>query len=233
MRMLGLIGGISWESTAHYYALLNRMIRARLGGFHSSRLLLWSVDFAEIERLQVAGKWDEAGVILAEAARRLEGAGAEAILICANSMHITADAVKAAIEVPLIHIADATAAALNLLNARKPLLLGTRYVMEMDFYRARMRELGMPTIVPDAENRARLHAIIFDELVMGRTEPSSKAALLAMIEAARVRDGADSVIFGCTEIGLLLTAEESPIPAVDTSEAHVRAGIDFALSRSA
>ena len=229
MRVLGLIGGMSAESTQVYYRELNRLVRERLGGLSSAELILWSVDFAPIAELQAKDGWDETGEILAGVARRLEAAGAEAILICANTMHINAPQVAAAVSAPLIHIADATAEALRARGVRRPLLLATRYTMEKPFYRERMAELGLPCSVPDDADGARLQAIIFDELCQGVISPASKAEVLGVIERGRAT-GADGVIFGCTEIGLLIDPAELDLPAVDTAIAHCEAAVAFALA---
>jgi aspartate racemase len=229
MKTLGLIGGMSAESTVVYYQALNRLVRERMGGLHSAKLILWSVDFAPIAELQAKDDWDATGRLLAEAARRLVEAGAEALVICANTMHINAPQIEAAAGgVPLIHIADATAAALKAQGVRRPLLLATRYTMEKAFYRDRLAALGLPAAIPDDADRARLQTIIFDELCRGVIRPESKAAALEMI--ARGTDaGCDGVIFGCTEIGLLLDPAELELPAVDTAIAHCEAAVAFAL----
>ncbi|MES2342537.1 MAG: aspartate/glutamate racemase family protein [Pseudomonadota bacterium] len=226
MKTLGLLGGMSAESTTLYYQELNRLVRERLGGLHSAQLLLWSVDFAGIAAMQAAGDWDGAGAVLADAARRLQGAGADAILICANTMHLVADQVQAAVTVPVIHIADATADAVKAAGCRRPLLLATRFTMEKDFYRGRLAAQGVEAIVPDPADRDRLHAIIYDELCQGVISAASKAEVLAMIAKA---GEADCVIFGCTEIGLLLAPGDLSVPVVDTALVHARAGVDFAL----
>jgi aspartate racemase len=229
MKTLGLLGGMSWESTAVYYRLLNRMARERLGGQHSARLLMWSADFAPIAAMQAAGEWDRATEVLTEAARRLERAGAEALLICANTMHRMAPEVQAAVQVPVLNVADATAAAIRAAGAARPLLLATRFTMEQTFYRDRLSAGGVEAIVPDVDERQRLHAIIFDELVQGRFEPASRAAVVAIAERS-VRDAAaDAVIFGCTEFGLLVAPADLSVPVFDTTEIHARAGMDFAL----
>lgn len=228
MRTLGLLGGMSWESTTLYYQHLNRMVRDRLGGQHSARLLIWSDDFAPIAQAQAAGDWDALADLLAKAARDLEVAGAQALLICANTMHKLAPQVQAAIGIPVIHVADATAAALTAAGARRPLLLATRFTMEGDFYRGRLAELGLQAQIPDASERERLHAIIYDELIQGRFEAPSRAAVVAMTERA-AQAGADAVIFGCTEIGLLLEQKDVSLPVFDTTEIHARAGVAFAL----
>jgi len=227
MRTLGLIGGMSAESTTPYYQHLNRLTRERLGGLHSARLVMVSIDFAPLAALQAQGDWETAGEMLAAEARRLEAAGAEAILICANTMHIVADAVQAAVTAPVIHIADATAASLKAAGVSRPLLLATRFTMEKAFYRDRLAGAGFEALTPDEDDRVRLHAIIYDELCRGIFRPESKAAVLAMIERAK---GADGVIFGCTEIGLLLSPADLALPVVDTTLAHAEAAIAFALA---
>ena len=230
MKTLGLIGGMSWESTTLYYQLLNRMARERLGGQHSAQLVIWSVDFAPIARMQAAGLWDEATAAMVDAARRLERAGAEAIVICANTMHRMADEVAAAVSPPLLHVADATAAAIRAAGVRRPLLLATRFTMEQDFYRARLRKNGVEALIPAEPDRERLHSIIFDELVQGRFKLASKDALVAMTESAVRGEGADGVILGCTEFGLLVKPDDLPVPVFDTAEIHARAAMDFSLA---
>jgi aspartate racemase len=229
MRTIGVIGGMSVESTAIYYRLINDGVRARLGGHHSAKLILWSVDFAEIEAMQRAADWDRAGVELAAAARKLETAGAETILIAANTMHKVADAVAAAVRVPLLHIADATGAAIERSVSKRPLLLATRYTMEQPFWRDRVRErFGLSVEIPDDAGRTTMHDIIFDELVHGRVLDASKARVLDVIARARAH-GADGVIFGCTEIGMLLSEADMPEPVFDTAILHAKAAVDFAL----
>ena len=229
MKTLGLIGGMSAESTVVYYQTLNRLARERLGGLHSARLILWSVDFAPIAELQAKDDWAATGEVLADAARKLAAAGAEALLICANTMHINAPEVAAAVDAPLIHIADATAAALKARGVTRPLLLATRYTMEKPFYRDRLAALGLPPMIPDETDRMALQAIIFDELCQGVIRPGSKSAALEMIARGKSA-GADGVIFGCTEIGLLLDPAELDLPAVDTAIVHCEAAMDFAFS---
>ena len=229
MRRIGLIGGMSFESTAVYYRLANEMVRERLGGFASADILMHSVNFAEIVDLQKAGRWDLAAGRLAESARRLETAGAGCVLICTNTMHIVAPEVEAGIDIPLINVIDETARALTHRNLRRPLLLATRYTMEHGFYTERMVSHGIEVVTPGSEDRADLHAIIFDELCAGRIEPASRARAMAMIEKAKA-GGADSVILGCTEICLLLDPESLPLPGVDSTAIHVRAAVDFALA---
>jgi aspartate racemase len=226
VKTLGLLGGMSAESTTLYYQELNRLVRERLGGMHSAQLIVWSIDFAPMAALQAAGDWDAAAGQLAEAARRLEAAGADAILICANTMHLVAPQVQAAIGVPVIHIADATAGAVKAAGCSKPLLLATRFTMEKPFYRDRLAEAGIEASTPNPADRDRLHAIIYDELVRGVISPGSKVEVLAMI--AKAQD-CDCVIFGCTEIGLLLSPDDLAMPVVDTALVHAQAGVHFML----
>lgn len=226
MRTVGLLGGMSAESTTLYYQTFNQLVRERLGGLHSAQLLLWSVDFAPIAQMQADGDWDGAGQVLADAAARLEGAGAEAIMICANTMHLVADQVQAAVGVPLIHIADATSDAVKAAGCSRPLLLATRFTMEKPFYRDRLSAQGVEAMIPNDADRERLHAIIYDELCQGVISGDSKAEVLAMI----ARSGeADSVIFGCTEVGLLLSPADLALPVIDTALVHAQAGVNFAL----
>jgi aspartate racemase len=229
MRTLGLIGGMSWESSAVYYRRLNEGVRARLCGQHSAKLVMWSADFAPIAAMQAEGRWDDATAVLIDAARGLERAGAEAILICANTMHRMAGEVAARVGIPLIHVADVTADAIGAAGVQRPLLLATGFVMEQPFYRDRLRARGVETLVPSATERKRLHAIIFDELVQGRFEPKAREAVVAMVEEAVARDGTDAVIFGCTEIGMLVPTAVVSVPVFDTLELHVEAALAFAL----
>ncbi len=230
MKTIGLIGGMSWESTVVYYRLLNQLTRDRLGGLHSAELILWSFDFAEIEALQAAGDWAAATRRMVEAARRVEQAGAQCLLICTNTMHKMAPEVEAAVEIPLIHIADATAGAIRRSRAERPLLLATAYTMEQDFYKGRLKEAhGIETLVPDAAGRKTVHDIIYDELCRGVVRPESKARYLEIVAEGR-NAGADGVIFGCTEVGLLISPDDFDIPAFDTTRIHAEAALDFALS---
>ena len=228
MRILGLIGGISAESTTVYYQLLTRLVRERLGGLHSCQLILWSVDFAPVAALQAREDWEATGALLADAARKLEAAGAEAIVICANTMHLNVPHIRAAVAVPVIHIADATAGALKARGVARPLLLATRFTMEKAFYRDRLAELGLPALTPEKADRDRLHAIIYDELCQGVIRAESRAEVLGIIARGQAA-GADGIIFGCTEIGLLLDPADMPLPTVDTAVAHAEAAVDFAL----
>ncbi|AHG93013.1 aspartate racemase (plasmid) [Gemmatirosa kalamazoonensis] len=229
MRYLGLIGGMSWESTAEYYRLLNRIVAERCGGLHSAPLLLHSFDFTGIAELQVAGDWARAGAVLADAAAGLERAGAEAIVLCANTMHHVAPAVEAAVSVPLLHIVDVTAAALARAGVRRAGLIGTRYTMELPFWRERAAErAGVDVVVPDAADRALVHRVIYEELVLGRIEPSSRAAYVDVIDRLRAA-GAEAVVLGCTEITLLIGADDSPLPVFDTTALHAAAAAAFIM----
>ena len=228
MKTIGLIGGMSAESTTVYYQQINRLVRERLGGLHSAQIALWSLDFAPIAALQAKDDWDATGAILADAARRLEGAGADCVLICANTMHLNYAQVADVVFAPVIHIADATAQALKAAGVTKALLLATRFTMEKPFYAERLAALGIETLTPDKPDRDRLHAIIYDELVVGVITEASKAAVLAMIGTGRAA-GCDGIIFGCTEIGLLLDPAQMPLPTVDTAVAHCQAAVEFAL----
>ncbi len=230
MKTLGLIGGMSWESTAIYYRHLNELARQRLGGLHSAQLLLWSFDFAEIEALQAAEDWATATERMVEAAQALARAGAEAIVICTNTMHRMAAEVEAAVETPLIHIADNTAAAIRASPARHPLLLATGYTMTQDFYKGRLRDChGIDVAVPDEAGRELVHRVIYEELCQGVVRPESKAAYLDLIEAQR-RGGVDAVILGCTEVCMLIGPEDLDLPVFDTTRIHAERALDFALS---
>ncbi len=230
MKTIGLIGGMSWESTVVYYQLLNRMARQRLGGLHSAKLLMWSFDFAEIEAFQAAGDWQAATDAMVGAARNVERGGGECIVICTNTMHKMADEVQAGVDIPLIHIADATAAAIKPKGVRQPLLLATRYTMEQDFYKGRLSDRhGIGVCVPDEEGRTTVHDIIYEELCRGVVSPASKERYLAVVERSRAQ-GADAVIFGCTEVGLLVDQEDFDVPAFDTTALHAEAALDFALA---
>jgi len=229
MRVLGLLGGMSWESTAVYYRLLNEGVKARLGGLHSAPLLVWSFDFAGIAERQAAGDWDGLGRELGEAGQRLASAGAEALLICTNTMHRLHAEVEAASGLPAIHIADATGEALRRQGCRRPVLLGTRFTMEGDFYRGRLAERhGVEALIPDEAGRSVVHDIIYDELCRGVVKEASKSAYLDLIERLRGQ-GADSVILGCTEITLLLGQADLDLPVFDTTLIHAEAGVNFAL----
>ncbi|WP_371055342.1 aspartate/glutamate racemase family protein [Rhodosalinus sp. K401] len=229
MRPIGLIGGMSWESTAVYYRLLNERARERFGGLHSAEILLWSVDFARIERMQADGDWARAGEELAAIVRRLEAAGAGCIAICTNTMHKVAGEVAGAVRVPLVHIADATAAAVRHAGCKRPLLLATRYTMEQDFYRGRLAELGVDTAIPPEPARSEVHSVIYEELCRGQVRPESRARYVAAIKDA-ARAGADGVILGCTEIGLLIGPGDTDLPLFDTTALHADAILEAAIT---
>jgi len=229
-KVIGLIGGMSWESSAEYYRIINEAVRDRLGGLRSARCLMWSFDFGEIEALQHAGRWDDATKAMIEAARRLERGGADFVLICTNTMHRMADEVQAAIGLPLIHIADPTARRIQAAGFRKVGLLGTAFTMEQDFYKGRLvGRHGLEVLVPGDEDRAVVHRIIYEELVQGRVEPASRAAYREVI-ARLVDQGAEAVILGCTEIMLLVKPEDSAVPLFDTTAIHAEAAVDLALA---
>ncbi|QIO89311.1 aspartate racemase [Stenotrophomonas rhizophila] len=222
-KVLGLIGGMSWESSAHYYRMINEQVRDAQGGMHSARLLMWSFDFADIEALQRAGDWAAATRAMVDVARRLEAAGATAIVICTNTMHLMADAVQAAIGVPLLHIADPVGALIQAAGLQRVGLLGTAFTMEQDFYRVRLAErLGLEVLVPEADDRAVVHRIIYDELVQGRVLPASRDAYRGVMQRL-VERGAQAIILGCTEIMLLVTDEDATVPLFDTAALHAQA----------
>ncbi|MFF0414370.1 aspartate/glutamate racemase family protein [Kitasatospora sp. NPDC004745] len=229
MKTLGLIGGMSWESTAEYYRHLNELTRERLGGLHSAPLVLYSVDFATVERLQAEGRWEEAGALLADAARALQAAGAELLLICTNTMHKVADQVASAVRVPLLHLADATAQAVRTAGLRRVGLLGTAFTMEQDFYRGRLAAGGLDVLVPDQEGRALVHRVIYQELCLGVVREESRAAYRRVIEDL-VAAGAEGIVLGCTEIELLVRPEDSPVPLFPTARLHAEAAVEAALA---
>lgn len=233
MRTIGLLGGMSCESTAIYYRLINEGVRRRLGGLHSAKILLHSFDFAEIQALQNPTGWVQAGDMLAKAGRALEGAGADCLLICANLMHRVEPQVAEAITIPLLHIADVTGAALRRQNSARPLLLATRPVMEEHFYKSRLEErFGVEVLVPDGDDRVAVDAIVFEELVRGIVSERAKEIYLSTIARAEAK-GADSVIFGCTEIGMLVAQGDLSLPIFDTAVLHARAAVEFALAETA
>lgn len=229
MKTLGLIGGMSWASTVPYYRLINEGIRDHLGGLHSAKLVLYSVDFHEIEACQSSGEWLKAGEMLADAALALQKAGAEGIVLCTNTMHKVAEVIEQRCELPFLHIADGTAAAIQQQNITRVALLGTRYTMEQDFYRGRLRETaGIDTLIPNEEDRQGVNRIIFEELCQGVFTAESKQFYLQVLEKL-VAQGAEGVIFGCTEIGLLLSPDECPLPVFDTTAIHADAAVAFML----
>ncbi len=229
MRTIGLIGGMSFESTAIYYKMINEMVRDALGPSHSARVLMHSVDFADIIACQKADRWDDAAAMLSNSAAILEKAGADSMLICTNTMHLVADQVQAAISAPLINIITETAGALNKARARRPLLLATRYTMEHGFYHDRMAKAGIDLMVPSKEDRQIVHDIIFNELCQGEINTNSRQSLLAIVETAKA-EGADSVILGCTEICLILDPKSLPLPGFDSTAIHARAAVAHALA---
>ena len=229
MKTLGLIGGMSWESTIPYYRIINETVRERLGGLHSARLILYSVDFHDIERLQQAGAWDEAGRILADAARALEAAGAEGLALCTNTMHKVAAAIEAAVTIPLLHIADPTAAAVKQARIRTVGLLGTRFTMEQEFYRGRlMARHGLTVIIPDPADREIVNRVIYEELCQGEARAESRAQYREIMQRL-VEAGAEGIILGCTEIALLVRPEDAPVPLFDTTGLHARSVARWAL----
>lgn len=225
MKTIGLLGGMSWESTVTYYQEINRGVQAHWGGLSSAKVLLSSVDFAEVAALQTSGDWPTLGWRLAQEARRLEQGGADFILICTNTMHVVYDEVAGQVGVPVVHIADPTAEAAQALGIGTLGLLGTRYTMERPFYRQRLEERGLRVLVPEAEDRERMHRIIFDELCQGRLLDASRAQVLGMIERLAQR-GAQGVVLGCTEIGLLV--EGAGLPLLDTAVLHARKAVELA-----
>lgn len=230
MRTIGLLGGMSWESSAEYYRILNQGVRDRLGPTASAHCVLWSFNFAEIEELQHKDDWEGLTTRMVDAARRLEACGADLLLICTNTMHRTAPAVEAAVRVPLLHIADPTAERIKAAGFRKVGLLGTAFTMEHAFYKGRLAErYGLDVIVPGRDDRATVHRIIYEELVTGKVIPESRAAYRAIMTRL-VEDGAEAIILGCTEIMLLVQAADSPVPLFDTTALHVEAAIESALA---
>ncbi len=230
MKRIGLLGGMSWESSAEYYRLANQEVRRRHGGLHSADLILRSVDFAEIEAMQQAGRWEDAGTRLADEARVLERAGAELLVLCTNTMHKVADAIAAAVAVPLIHIADATAEAVQAQRITTVGLLATRYTMEEDFYVGRLRRRhGLDVLVPDAPDRQTVHDVIFDELCRGVIDSGSRDRYRRII-GDLVDRGAQGILLGCTEIGLLVGPQDASVPVFDTTRLHVRKAVDLAVA---
>jgi aspartate racemase len=230
MKTIGLIGGMSWESTIPYYRQINEVVKASLGGLHSAKLVLYSVDFHEIERLQHGGDWAAAGELLANAACALENAGADFLVICTNTMHKVAPAIELAVSIPLLHIADPTAIAIKRAGHTKIGLLGTRFTMEQDFYKQRLRENhGLVVLIPNQEDRDIIHRIIYDELCQGKILAESRAKY-KRIMAVLANQGAEAIILGCTEISLLVSAADSSVPLFDTTSIHARSAAEWALS---
>ncbi len=229
MKTIGMIGGMSWESSLEYYRIVNETVKLRLGGLHSAQCLLYSVDFAEIERLQHAARWDEAGQVMAEAAQRLERGGADFIVLCTNTMHKLAPAIEAAVRIPMLHIADPTAEAIRAAGITRIGLLGTAFTMEQDFYRGRLSEkFGLDVLIPEADERAIVHRVIYEELVLGIVKDESRAAYRRIIDHL-VERGAQGIILGCTEIMLLIAPDDCPVPSFDTTTLHAVAAAEMAI----
>jgi aspartate racemase len=230
VKVIGLIGGMSWESTVPYYRSINELVKQRLGGLHSARVVLYSVDFHDIEKLQHEGRWDEAGEILAAAAKSVAAAGADFIVLCTNTMHKVVGAITAAVTIPVLHIADATAAGILRAGMRRVGLLATRFTMEQDFYRGRLESRhGIAVLVPDEADRELVHRVIYDELCLGVISDTSRERYREIIMRL-VERGAEGIIYGCTEIGLLVSQADSPVPVFDTTAIHAASAVEFALT---
>lgn len=230
MKTLGLIGGMSWESTVHYYQQINQTVKETLGGLHSAKIVLYSVDFAEVEHLQATGQWNAAGAMLADIARQMEVAGADALLICTNTMHKVADAVQAAVDIPLLHIADPTALAIQQAGFSKVGLLGTRFTMEQDFYRSRLETRhGLTVLTPPPADRDLVHSIIYEELCLGEVRETSRQIYQRIIDDLQAQ-GAQAIILGCTEIAMLIQPQHCTLPLFDTTVLHARSAALWALS---
>ncbi len=230
MKVIGLLGGMSWESSAEYYRLVNERVRELLGGYHSARTVLCSVDFADIEAMQAEGRWDDAGLELNLAARDLEAAGADFVVLCTNTMHKVADQLTEGLGIPLLHLADATATAVKAEDVRRVGLLGTGFTMAQPFYRERLAAHGLDVLVPDETDRETVHRVIYDELVQGVVTDESRERYREVI-ARLVEAGAEGVIYGCTEIELLVGPEDSPVPTFPTTRLHAEAAVDYALGK--
>lgn len=228
MRTIGLLGGMSWESSIEYERIINTEVRRRLGGVHSADLIVRSYDFAAIEEFQAAGNWEGAGALLADDARRLQDAGADLVVLCTNTMHLVAPTIEAALDVPFLHLADATGLAVRAAGVATVALLGTRFTMEMDFYRGRLESHGLTVLVPGEEDRVVVHDVIYDELVRGEIRDESRAKYLEIIDRL-INRGAEGVIAGCTEIELLVTSNDVDIPYFPTTRLHAVAAVDAAL----
>lgn len=230
MKIIGLIGGMSWESSLKYYRIINETARNRLGGLHSAQSLMYSVDFAEIETLQHQGHWQEATQMMIEAARRVERGGADFLVICTNTMHKMAEEVQQNISIPILHIGDATAERVKAHKLRKVGLLGTKFTMEEDFYKGRLiQKHGLQVIIPTPEDRAIVHRVIYDELVIGKINPTSRAQYQRIIDEL-VQQGCEGIVLGCTEIGLLVKEADSRVPLFDTTQIHAIAAVEYALA---
>ena len=230
MKTIGLIGGMSWESSIEYYRITNETVRAKLGGLHSAKSIMYSVDFAEIEALQHQARWEEATELIIAAAQSVEKGGADFVVICTNTMHKLADEVQRHIQIPILHIADATAEKIQAQGLKTVGLLGTKFTMEEDFYKGRLtQKYGLQVMIPTAEERRLVHRVIFDELCLGKVKQSSKAQYVSIMERL-ANDGAEGIILGCTEIGLLVQQEDSPVPLFDTTTIHAVAAVERALA---
>ena len=229
MKTIGLIGGMSWESSAEYYRVINEEVKNRLGGLHSANCILYSVDFDEIERCQSENRWDQAGEILGEAAVRLEQAGADFIVICTNTMHKVIDLIQKNTSLPILHIADETAAEILNQGLKKVGLLGTKYTMEQEFYTSRIKEENIEILIPDGHERVTINQIIFNELCLGKTLQASREYFKSVIQKL-VAEGAEGIILGCTEIGLLIKQNDVNVPLFDTTKIHALGAVDKALS---
>lgn len=229
MKTIGLIGGMSWESSAEYYRIMNQLVKSKCGDLHSCKCIMYSVDFSEIEQLQHQGKWEELSQIMIDAASSLERAGAECIVIGTNTMHLCAEEVQASVDIPLLHIADATAEKIKLLKLKRVGLLGTKFTMDQDFYKGRIKDnYGIEVIVPAAGEQDIVHNVIYNELVKGVKKPESKEKYLKIIRGL-IEQGAEGIILGCTEIPMLIKQEDIPVPIFDTTAIHAECSVDFAL----
>ncbi len=231
MKTIGLLGGMSWQSTTQYYRLANELVAARLGGFHSAQCLLYSVDFATIERMQKDDRWDDAGALLASAAKDIEAGGADLLLICTNTMHRVYDQIADAVSIPVLHVVDVTAAAIRNAGLSTIGLLGTAFTMEQSFYRDRLASSGLDVVTPDDDERALVHRVIFDELCHGVIRDESREAFVGVITRL-VERGAQGVILGCTELELLLSSDDADVPLFPTTRLHIEAAVDQALADS-
>ena len=231
MKTIGLIGGMSWESTIPYYRTINETVKQRLGGLHSAKIVLYSVDFHEIEQLQRSGDWQRAGELLAQAAQTLARAGANCIVLCTNTMHKVAPQIEAAVGIPLLHIADATGQAIRRAGLNKVALLGTRFTMEQDFYKQRLSERhAIDVVVPNEMEREVVHRVIYQELCLGQIQPESRAAYRRIMQRLVEQEAAQAIILGCTEISLLVDQSDASVPLFDTTAIHAQAAAEFALS---
>ncbi len=228
MKTIGLIGGMSWQSSVEYYRIVNEEVNKRLGGLHSAKCILFSVDFDETQRLQKAGEWEKAGHVLGEAAKSLEKAGADFIVICTNTMHKVVQTIEPYIQIPILHIADATGNQIQQAEIRKIGLLGTKYTMEQDFYKSRLESMGIQVVIPNKEERESINRVIFEELCFGDIQPTSREYYKRVIQNL-IDQGAEGIILGCTEIGLLVKQADSKIPIFDTTKIHAMAAVDAAL----